>query len=227
MSQHSPNKKPIVVALTGASGAAYGVRLVEVLVVAGRTVHLAISPTAFEVIAHECGVDRGGDNHSMIGRLWPGLPANAVVYHDADDLSAPISSGSVATDGMAICPCSSSTLAAVALGVGRNLIHRAADVHLKERRRLVLVTRETPLSLPMIRNMAAAAEAGAVILPASPALYHRPQSVAEMIDFVVARVCDQLGVAHGLIAPWNDSRSIAPPKEGLSASASDNVPGDG
>lgn len=204
MSQNSSSKKPIVVALTGASGAAYGVRLVEVLVTAGRTVHLVISPAAFEVIAAECGVERGDNNHSMVGRLWPDLPAGAVVYHEADNLSAPISSGSVATDGMAICPCSSSTLAAVALGVGRNLIHRAADVHLKERRRLVLVSRETPLSLPMIRNMAAAAEAGAVILPASPGLYHRPRSVGEMIDFVVARVCDQLGVAHGLMAPWSE-----------------------
>lgn len=202
MSRQSPNKRPIVVALTGASGAAYGVRLVKVLVGAGRTVHLSISPAAFDVIAHECGV-KIGEAGNVVGRLWPALPPGSVVHHRADDLSAPISSGSAATDGMVICPCSSSTLAAVALGVGRNLIHRAADVHLKERRRLVLVTRETPLSLPMIRNMAAAAEAGAVILPASPAMYHRPRSVEEMIDFVVARVCDQLGIAHGLIAPWN------------------------
>ncbi len=202
MSLNSPVHKPIVVALTGASGAAYGVRLVEVLVGAGRTVHLAISPAAFDVIAHECGA-RVEDDREIVGRLWPALPAEAVVYHRADDLSSPIASGSFVTDGMAICPCSSSTLAAVALGVGRNLIHRAADVHLKERRRLVLVARETPLSLPMIRNMAAAAEAGAVVLPASPAMYHRPRSVEEMIDFVVARTCDQLGAAHGLIAPWN------------------------
>ncbi len=204
MSEHSLNIRPIVVALTGASGAAYGVRLVEVLVGAGRTVHLTISPAAFSVIAHECGGECASDNHGIVGRLWPGLPAGTVVYHEADNLSAPISSGSVATDGMVICPCSSSTLAAVATGAGRNLIHRAADVHLKERRRLVLVVRETPLSLPMIRNMAAAAEAGAVILPASPALYHRPRSIGEMIDFVVARVCDQLGIAHGLMTPWSE-----------------------
>lgn len=209
MSQQSPQKRPIVVSLTGASGAAYGVRLVEVLVSEGRTVHLSISPTAFDVIAHECGVKIGeGDN--VVGRLWPALPPESVVHHRADDLSAPISSGSVATDGMVICPCSSSTLAAVALGVGRNLIHRAADVHLKERRRLVLVPRETPLSLPMIRNMAAAAEAGAVILPASPALYHCPRSVGEMIDFVVARVCDQLGVAHRLVPPWTPPSALDP-----------------
>ena len=115
---------------------------------------------------------------------------------------APIASGSFLTAGMVICPCSGSTLSAVAHSLGENLVHRAAEVHLKERRRLVMVPRETPLSLPQLKNMQAVHEAGAVVLPASPGFYHRPRSLDDLIDFVVARICDQLQVRHDLVRRW-------------------------
>ena len=120
------------------------------------------------------------------------------------NLMAPIASGSFLTSAMVICPCSGSTLAAVAHSMGENLIHRAAEVHLKERRKLVVVPRETPLSLPQLKNMQAIHEAGAVVLPASPGFYHGATSMADLVDFVVARICDQLGVAHTLMRRWGE-----------------------
>jgi 4-hydroxy-3-polyprenylbenzoate decarboxylase len=123
-------------------------------------------------------------------------------YFHHQDFMAPMASGSFLTGGMVICPCSGSTLSAVASGAGNNLIHRAAEVHLKERRKLILVPRETPLSLPHIDNMRRATEAGAVILPASPGWYHGPKNVSDLVDFVVARICDQLGVEHTLSKRW-------------------------
>jgi 4-hydroxy-3-polyprenylbenzoate decarboxylase len=197
----------LVVALTGASGAAYGVRLAEVLLRAGRSVHLTISPAAVEVLATE--LDRvvklpeaEFDPAALLGPAAAGLPLHNLHYHHFRNFRAGIASGSFLTAGMAVCPCSMGTLAAVAHGLGENLIHRAADVHLKERRKLVLVPRETPLGLAQLRNMAAVAEAGAVVLPAMPGFYTRPKTVAEMIDFVVGRVCDQLGVEHRLFDRW-------------------------
>jgi 4-hydroxy-3-polyprenylbenzoate decarboxylase len=197
----------LVVAFTGASGAPYGVRLVEVLLRAGRAVHLTVSPAAAEVIQQELGVPlRLGaaefGARALFGPRAAGLDFARLHYHHHRDFRAGIASGSFLTAGMAVCPCSLGTLAAVAHGISENLIHRAADVHLKERRRLVLVPRETPLGLIPLRNMVAATEAGAVVLPAMPAFYARPQSVAEMVDFVVGRVCDQLGVGHDLLKRW-------------------------
>src|SRR5262249_52862572 len=125
-----------------------------------------------------------------------------LLYHHHLDFRAGIASGSFLTGGMVVCPCSMGTVAAVAHGLSQNLIHRAADVHLKERRKLVLVPRETPLHVIQLRNLAACAEAGAVVLPASPAFYTRPRSLDDMIDFVVGRVCDQLGVGHDLLRRW-------------------------
>ncbi|MCS7270460.1 MAG: 3-octaprenyl-4-hydroxybenzoate carboxy-lyase, partial [Gemmataceae bacterium] len=162
--------RPLVVALTGASGAPYGVRLVEVLLQAGRQVHLLISPAATEVFARE--LDRfltleetRFDARAFFGRDLPGRPA-LLHYHHYKNYAAPIASGSYLTGGMVICPCSLGTLAAVAQGLSQNLIHRAADVHLKERRPLILVPRETPLGLIALRNMVAVTEAGATVLPA-------------------------------------------------------------
>jgi 4-hydroxy-3-polyprenylbenzoate decarboxylase len=194
---------PLVLGITGASGAPYGVRLLEVLLAAGREVHLAISPSGQAVIETEMGrsidLDRF-DLAALLGKAPP--PAGRVHYHHHKNLMAPIASGSFLTAAMVICPCSGSTLAAVAHAMGENLIHRAAEVHLKERRRLVVVPRETPLSLPQLKNMQAIHEAGAVVLPASPGFYARADTVADLVDFVVARICDQLGVANALVPRW-------------------------
>jgi 4-hydroxy-3-polyprenylbenzoate decarboxylase len=201
---------PLVVAITGASGAPYAVRLVEVLLAAGREMHLSISPSGQAVIAEELGrrVDlERFDRADLLGGPAAERAAAApgrLHYHHFKNLMAPIASGSFLTAGMVICPCSGSTLAAVAHAMGENLIHRAAEVHLKERRKLVVVPRETPLSLPQLKNMQAIHEAGAVVLPAAPGFYARAETVADLIDFVVARICDQLGVANTLIRRWGE-----------------------
>jgi 4-hydroxy-3-polyprenylbenzoate decarboxylase len=129
-------------------------------------------------------------------------PRGELVYHHYQNLMAPVASGSFLTAGMVICPCSASTLGAVVHGTGENLIHRAASVHLKERRRLVVVPRETPLSTIHLENMRRAAEAGAVVLPAMPGFYHGVQSIRDLVDFIVARICDQLGVENSLMRRW-------------------------
>lgn len=190
-------KHPLILAITGASGAIYGVRLLEVLLAAGRTVYLTISPSGATVLKQELGieVDLNSQNPLPVGK-------GDARYCHYQDLMSPIASGSFLTDGMVICPCSGSTLGAIAHSMGSNLIHRAAEVHLKERRKLVLVPRETPLSLPQIDNMRKATEAGAVVLPASPGFYHGPKSIDDLVKFVVGRICDQLGVEKELIKRW-------------------------
>ncbi|MCE9562352.1 MAG: UbiX family flavin prenyltransferase [Planctomycetes bacterium] len=200
----------LVVAFTGASGSPYGLRLVEVLLRMGRTVHLTISPAAVEVFDREIGrplrLGEGEfDPRELLGPTAEGLDLSRLKYHYFRNFGAGIASGSFLTGGMVVCPCSMGTLAAIAHGVSENLIHRAADVHLKERRKLVLVPRETPLGLIQLRNMVAVAEAGAVVLPAMPAFYTRPQTVADMVDFVVGRICDQLGVEHSLLQRWGET----------------------
>jgi len=194
---------PIVVGITGASGAPYGARLLEVLLQAGCEIHLSISPSGQAVIEEELGrridLDRF-DPATLLG--GPAPTTGRLHYHHFKNLMAPIASGSFLTGAMVICPCSGSTLSAIAHSMGENLIHRAAEVHLKERRKLVVVPRETPLSLPQLRNMQAIHEAGAVVLPAAPGFYHGADTVADLVDFVVARICDQLGVANALIRRW-------------------------
>ncbi len=195
--------KTIVLGVTGASGSVYAVRLLDVLLNAGCSVHLSISPAGVEVFEREIG--RTLKQDSFDARAFLGhAPADRgrLAYHHFRDFSAGIASGSFPTDGMVLCPCSMGTLAALAHGMSENLIQRAADVHLKERRKLIVVPRETPLGLVQLRNMTALTEAGAVVLPAMPGFYHRPQSVADLVDFVVARVCDQLGVPVDLSARW-------------------------
>jgi len=191
----------LVVALTGASGSPYGLRLVEILLQAGRTVHLTISPAAVQVLEREVGC-RVSLEAFHPGDLFGDAPSGRLEYHHFRDFGAGIASGSFLTGGMAVCPCSMGTAAAIAHGISENLIHRAADVHLKERRKLVLVPRETPLGLVQLRNLAACAEAGAVVLPAMPAFYTRPLQIGDMVDFIVGRVCDQLGVEHRLFERW-------------------------
>jgi 4-hydroxy-3-polyprenylbenzoate decarboxylase len=195
----------LVVALTGASGAPYGVRLLEVLLRAGRTVHLSVSPAAVQVVERELGrrVDleafRPGD---LLGAGGQGLDLQRVQYHHFTNFQAGIASGSFLTGGMVICPCSMGTVAAIVHGLSQNLIHRAADVHLKERRPLILVPRETPLHLVQLRNLVACAEAGAIVLPAMPAFYTLPRTLSDAVDFIVGRICDQLGIEHGLFPRW-------------------------
>jgi 4-hydroxy-3-polyprenylbenzoate decarboxylase len=195
----------LVLALTGASGAPYGTRLLEVLLRAGRTVHLTLSPAAVEVAQRELQRTVHLDHFALADLLGDAAALarpDQVHYHHFRDFQAGIASGSFLTAGMVVCPCSMGTVAAIAHGLSQNLIHRAADVHLKEKRKLILVPRETPLHLIQLRNLTACAEAGAVVLPAMPALYTLPQSVGDMIDFVVGRVCDQLGVEHRLLRRW-------------------------
>jgi len=197
---------PLVVGITGASGAPYAARLLEVLLVADREIHLAISPSGQAVIEQELGRRIDLDAFRLETLLGAAPPtAGRLHYHHYKNLMAPIASGSFLTAAMVICPCSGSTLGALAHSVGENLIHRAAEVHLKERRKLVVVPRETPLSLPQLKNMQAVHEAGAVVLPASPGFYHGAESVADLVDFVVARICDQLGVANSLMTRWGAS----------------------
>ena len=196
---------PLVVGITGASGAPYAVRLLEVLLEAGREVHLAISPSGQAVIATELKRHLDLDRFDVAALLGHAPPARGtLIYHHHKNLMAPIASGSFLTSAMVICPCSGSTLSVVAHSMGENLIHRAAEVHLKERRKLVVVPRETPLSLPQLKNMQAIHEAGAVVLPAAPGFYHGAASVADLVDFVVARICDQLGVGNSLIRRWGE-----------------------
>src|SRR5205823_4620569 len=195
-------------AMSGASGAPYGVRLLEVLLQAGRTVHLTLSPAAVQVLEQEIGRKvrlEGFDLADLLGDSSNRAAAGQVHYHHYRDFRAGIASGSFLTAGMVVCPCSMGTAAAIAHGLSQNLIHRAADVHLKERRRLILVPRETPLHSVQLRNLAICADAGAVVLPAMPALYTRPRSVQDMVDFIVGRICDQLGVEHGLLRRWGSA----------------------
>jgi 4-hydroxy-3-polyprenylbenzoate decarboxylase len=198
----------LVLALTGASGAPYGVRLLEVLLRAGRTVHLVLSPAAVQVIEQEMErrirLDRF-ELSQLLGDSAAEFAAEQVRYHHFMDFQAGIASGSFLTGGMVVCPCSMGTVGAIAHGLSQNLIHRAADVHLKERRTLILVPRETPLHLIQLRNLTACAEAGAVVLPAMPAFYTRPQSLQDAIDFIVGRICDQLGITHQLLPRWGES----------------------
>ncbi|MCA9122210.1 MAG: UbiX family flavin prenyltransferase [Planctomycetaceae bacterium] len=195
---------PIVVGITGASGAVYAVRLLEVLLGEGCDVHLAISPSGKTVIAQELRRNVDLNHFAPETLLDSSVPTASLHYHHFTDFMAPIASGSFVTGGMVICPCSGTTLSSVAHAAGSNLIQRAAEVHLKERRKLVLVPRETPLSLPQIDSMKLATEAGAIVLPATPGWYHGVHSVSDLVDFVVCRILDQLGVRTNLMRRWGE-----------------------
>jgi len=195
----------LVLAMTGASGAPYAVALLQALCRAGRHVHLTISPSGTQVLREELGIEVSlkSFDPTVFGELGEGR----VTYHHHEDFSSGIASGSFLTGGMVVAPCSMSTLGAVAHGITTNLITRAADVHLKERRKLVLVPRETPLNLIHLENMAAVTRAGGIVLPASPGWYHRPRALDDLIQFVVARICDQLGVELPSAPRWGDDRA--------------------
>ena len=229
-------KRNIVLAITGASGVVYAVRLLDVLVAAECDVQITISTAGQAVLRQELGIDVdleefqldsllptrkelatadrfkrlralvGVDNWQTgaIASRGGGGEPGTVRYHHYQDFFAAIASGSALTDGMVVCPCSGGTLSAIAHGASGNLIHRAADVHLKERRKLILVPRETPLSVVQLDNMRRAAEAGAVVLPAMPGFYQGVHTICDLIDFVVARICDQLGVKQSLMKRWGE-----------------------
>ncbi len=200
---------PLVVAMTGASGAVYARRLLEVLLESQHPVHLTISPSARIVYREELGIELDLDRFEA-GQLQLRIDEQhwaALSYHHYTDYMCSIASGSFLTAGMVICPCSGGTLSAVVHGSSTNLVQRAADVHLKERRKLVLVTRETPLSIVQIENMKKAWEAGAVVLPASPGWYHGVQKLEDLVDFIVARILDQLGIDHQLMRRWGEASS--------------------
>jgi 4-hydroxy-3-polyprenylbenzoate decarboxylase len=193
---------PVVMAFTGASGAPYGVRLLEQLAAAGRDVQLVVSAHGLRLLQAETDVhDVEGLRAAVGGKAWD---AHVTTFDDADRGAGP-ASGSARTAGMVICPCSMGTLASIAAGTSRSLVERAADVTLKERRPLVLVPRETPLSAIHLENMLRLTRGGAVILPASPGFYHRPATIAHLVDFIVARVLDHLGVENTLAPRWGEA----------------------
>jgi 4-hydroxy-3-polyprenylbenzoate decarboxylase len=187
---------PLILAITGASGAPYAVRLLDALARHRVPTWLLISTHGWRLLAEECGIKDEAALRKATGE-WDCVR----LFNDADRGAQP-ASGSVKTLGMVVCPCSMGTMAAIAQGTSRSLIERAADVTLKERRKLVLVPRETPLSLVHLRNMTLAAEAGAVILPAAPGFYQRPKQVSELVDFIVQRIVDHFGLEIKLVPSW-------------------------
>lgn len=181
----------LVVGVTGASGSVYAIRLLQVLKELGLAAHLTVSKPGLEVVKYETGFDRGALEH-------------LAVWHEVDNLFAPIASGSFRSDGMVVLPCSMHTLGAIAQGVTDSLLLRCADVMLKEGRPLVLVPREAPLNKIHVANMLKVMDAGARIIPASPAFYHKPATIDDLVDFVVGKVLDNLGIEHNMFRRWGD-----------------------
>jgi len=194
-------RPPIVVAVTGASGAPYAVRLLTALVDAKESVQLIVSSHGLRLLETELGINSIEALRQRVGRVkWD---SRVTVFDDADRGAAP-ASGSAINAGMVICPCSMGTLSAIAAGSSRSLVERAADVALKERRKLILVPRETPLSAIHLENMLRVTRAGAVVMPAAPGFYHKPASIDDLVNFIVARILDHLAVSHALVPRWSD-----------------------
>ena len=190
----------IFLGITGASGAPYAARLLQALSAAGAEVGLTVSDSGFEVLATELYGDASLPEDEVLRRLTAGL--DGVTYYPKDDYKSPYASGSAKVDGYVICPCSMATLGTIAAGAMANLVHRAASVALKEGRRLVLVPRETPLSTIHLESMLRLRQAGAVILFAAPGFYHSPRTIDDLINFVVGRCLDQLGIDNSLVTRW-------------------------
>lgn len=190
---------PLIVGITGASGAPYAVRLLQQLTAAHRSVSLIVSKYGMRLLEAEMGVGSVEALRDAVGTSgWD----SCIQTYSNDDRGAPPASGSALTSGMIVCPCSMATLSAISVGASRSLIERAADVTLKEQRKLVLVPRETPLSAIHLANMLRLTRAGAVVMPASPGFYHRPQQISDLVDFVVARMLDHLHVEQSLVKRW-------------------------
>ena len=194
----------VAIAITGASGAIYATRTVAALLERAVHVELIVSDYGRRLLRDELGEEASMDRFLafLAGKYGAGVGAGTMTIHSNRDLGATIASGSHGCGGMAIVPCSMKTMAAVAHGLSRNLIERAADVMLKERRRLVIVPRETPMSLPQLRNMVLCAEAGAMILPAMPAFYQMPKTLDDLAGFMAGKILSALGFEHDLYPPW-------------------------
>ena len=198
-----PNR-PIALAITGASGSAYGLRLLEVLIQNGRRVYLMISKAGEVVIPMETDLELPAEStqaEAMLAERFNAAPGQLRLF-GREEWTAPVASGSNPPAAMVVCPCTAGTLSAIASGASNNLIERAADVMLKEQRKLILMIRETPLSAIHLENMLKLARLGVVIMPASPGFYNSPQSLEEIVDFMVARVLDHLGIEQDLTKPW-------------------------
>ncbi|MEE4274537.1 MAG: UbiX family flavin prenyltransferase [Thermoleophilia bacterium] len=191
----------VFLGVTGASGAAYALRLAQALTADGLRLSLSLTDAGILVVAHELELAGGG--RQEVTRRFVELVGADVAVHEPGDLAAPPSSGSSGPDAVVVCPCSMSSAAHIALGTSRHLVHRAADVALKERRPLVLVPRETPLSSIHLRRLLEASEAGAAIVPAMPAFYHRPATLQEAVDHIVGKVLTTLGLEQTLFPPWD------------------------
>ena len=198
------NKRRITVAITGASGSVYGLRLLQCLIQSGQQIYLLISDAGQLVIPLETELKLPDNIQGTTDYLSAhyGAADGQLQMFARDDWSAPVASGSNAPDTMVVAPCSTGTLSAIATGASNNLIERAADVMLKERRKLILLVRETPLSAIHLENMLKLSRLGVQIMPASPGFYHRPEQISELVDFIVARLLDQLGVKNALVSRW-------------------------
>jgi 4-hydroxy-3-polyprenylbenzoate decarboxylase len=198
------NQETITLAMTGASGAVYGLRLLECLLKAGQQVYLLVSSPAQIVLAMETDFKVPGSPKEMqqfFNKHYAAQPGQLQVF-GKEQWTAPIASGSGVSRAMVVCPCTSGTLAAIACGNSDNLLERAADVVIKEQRKLILVPREMPLSAIHLEHMLKLSRLGVVIMPASPGFYHHPQSINDLVDFVVARILDHLDIAHDLVPRW-------------------------
>ena len=203
-----PSLNTVTLALSGASGMAYGLRLLECLLAADLRVYLLVSQAAHIVAKQELGVALPARPIDLEKQLVQSLQAREgqLRVFGREDWNAPVASGSNPADAMVVCPCSMGTVAGIAHGLSDNLIERAADVMLKEQRKLILVPREAPFSTLHLENMLMLSRMNVVILPANPGFYHRPTHVEDLIDFVVARILDQLGIQHTLMSRWGDDR---------------------
>jgi 4-hydroxy-3-polyprenylbenzoate decarboxylase len=200
---------PITLAITGASGAAYGLRLLQCLLGTGRRVYLLVSQPGQVVLGTETDLNipaRPAEMQRFLIDHFQCEPDQLRVF-GREQWTAPVASGSNVAEAMVVCPCTTATLSAIACGASRSLIERAADVMLKEQRKLILVVRETPFSAIHLENMLKLSRLGATIMPANPGFYHRPQHVSELVDFMVARVLDHLGLEHELLPRWGSDKA--------------------
>ena len=198
---------PVIIAMTGASGVAYGLRLLEILLRSGYPVYLLVSKAAQMVLAMETPLDVPSRPTEM-QRFFTehfNVDKSLLTVFGREDWTAPIASGSHQAQHMVVCPCTTGTLAAIANGNSDNLMERAADVMLKEQRKLMLVVRETPLSVIHLENMLKLASAGATILPANPGFYHQPEVIDDLVDFIVGRILDHIGIEHKLLPRWGEA----------------------